>query len=95
MTAHLRAPGWYRAGAYLLQIWAQTIVHYAIAFHRHALARDQMVKSLTPLYLGRTATFIRRNADRCDDEAEADVQALARVFADAVRELHRLWKEGP
>ena len=76
-------------------LWAQTIIHYAIAFHRRALARDQMVSSLTPLYLGRTATFIRRNADRGDDEAEADVQALARVFADTVRELHRLWKEGP
>lgn len=76
-------------------LWAQIIIHYAIAFHRRVLARDQMVSSLTPLYLGRTATFIRRNADRGDDEAEADVQALAREFAGAVRELHRLWKEGP
>jgi len=77
------------------RLWAQIIVHYAIAFHRRALARDQLVSSLTPLYLGRTATFIRRNAGRDDDEAEADVQALARVFAEAVRELHRLWKEEP
>ncbi|HUP60222.1 MAG TPA: glycosyl transferase family 2 [Thermoanaerobaculia bacterium] len=74
-------------------LWAQIIIHFAIAFHRRSLARDQLVSSLTPLYLGRTATFIRRNADRSDDEAEADVQALARVFADVVRELHRLWKE--
>lgn len=74
-------------------LWAQVIIHYAIAFHRRSLARDQLVSSLTPLYLGRTATFIRRNADRSDDEAEADVLALAGVFADVVRELHRLWKE--
>lgn len=77
------------------RLWAQIIIHFAVAFHRRSLARDQLVSSLTPLYLGRTATFIRRNADRSDDEAEADVLALARVFADVVRELHRLWKEEP
>ncbi|MDP9190597.1 MAG: glycosyltransferase [Acidobacteriota bacterium] len=76
-------------------LWAQIIIHYAIAFHRRSLARDQLVSSLTPLYLGRTATFIRRNKDRSDDEAEANVLALARIFADVVRELHRLWKEQP
>jgi glycosyltransferase involved in cell wall biosynthesis len=77
------------------RLWAQIIIHYAIAFHRRSIARDQLVSSLTPLYLGRTATFIRRNTDRSDDEAEADVLALALVFADVVRELHRLWKEEP
>jgi len=74
-------------------LWARIIIHYAIAYHRRVLSRDQLVSSLTPLYLGRTAAFVRRNADKTDDEAEAGVQALARVFADLVRELHRLWKE--
>ena len=75
------------------RLWARTVIHYAIAFHRRVLARDQLVRSLTPLYLGRTASFVRQNMDRPDEDVEADVRALALEFADAAHLLHRLWKE--
>lgn len=74
-------------------LWARIIISYAIAHHRRVISRDQLVRSLTPLYLGRTATFVRRNAETTDEEAEADVRRLAGVFRDHAHELRRLWKE--
>ena len=76
-------------------LWARIIVQFAVAHHRRVIPRDQLVRSLTPLYLGRTATFVRRNLESTEDQAEAEVQALAAVFRGQARELLRLWKEGP
>ena len=39
-------------------LWVQTIYDFALAYHEKALHREHLLKSLTPLYLGRTASLV-------------------------------------
>jgi hypothetical protein len=62
------------------ETWARTIYAYALAWRRRLLPRDQLVRSLTPLYLGRTASFITTNLEASDEEAERQIDRLASTF---------------
>jgi hypothetical protein len=49
------------------EIWAHIIYGFANAFHKKTIHREHILRSLTPLYLGRTASFI---IDVWDSNAE-------------------------
>jgi glucosylglycerate synthase len=44
-------------------LWVRIVHDFAIAYHRRALPREQLLRSLVPLYLGRTASFVLATAD--------------------------------
>jgi len=51
-----------------------------VAYHKKKLPPQHLLKSLTPLYLGKTASFIRE-AERLDQgEAEAEIEKLCAEF---------------
>jgi glycosyltransferase involved in cell wall biosynthesis len=76
------------------ETWASTIYAYALAWRRRLLPRDQLVRSLTPLYLGRTASFITTNLESSDEEAEQQIDRLASTFAALVSGFVEAWKTG-
>jgi hypothetical protein len=39
-------------------LWARVIADFAVAHHERRLPRDHLLRSLTPLYLGRVAAFV-------------------------------------
>ena len=57
-------------------LWVRSVIEFAAAFHRMALNRDHLLRALTPLYLGRTASFVLENADADAGEVEANIEAL-------------------
>ena len=61
-------------------LWARVIYDVAIAYHQRLMPRDHLLKALTPLYLGRTATFVLDTQGLTSTEAEARTQALCRAF---------------
>ena len=40
------------------ELWARAVIDFAVAYHERRLARDHLVRALTPLYLGRVAAFL-------------------------------------
>jgi glycosyltransferase involved in cell wall biosynthesis len=63
-----------------LGMWARVVYDYAVAYHKKKLPPQHLLKSLTPLYLGKTASFIRE-AERLDQgEAEAEIEKLCAEF---------------
>lgn len=73
-------------------LWTRIIYDYAIAFHRKTLPREHLIKSLTPLYVGRTAAFILAARDMDGSEAEAEIEKLCMAFENDKDYLVSTWK---
>lgn len=73
-------------------LWTRVIYDYAIAFHQKKLAVTHLIKSLTPLYLGKTASFII-SAEQMDAvEAEAEIEKLCLEFENNKDYLASRWQ---
>jgi len=73
-------------------LWVRTVYDFALAYHRRALVADQLLRSLVPLYLGRTASFATEVAALDGDAAEARIHALAEQFWHDRRYLVERWR---
>lgn len=74
-----------------LSLWARIIYDYCIAYHKKKLPPGQLIKSLTPLYLGKTASFVLEVMDMEQAEAEAEIERLCTEFQDNKRYLVDNW----
>jgi glycosyltransferase involved in cell wall biosynthesis len=72
-------------------LWVRVVHDYAAAYRRRALPRQQLLRSLVPLYLGRTASFVREHEDASAEEVEAAIGALAEEFVSQKPRLRTLW----
>ena len=73
-------------------LWVRIIHDFAIAYRRRALPREQLLRSLVPLYLGRTASFVRATSESGAAEVEATIQALADEFVRQKADLRERWQ---
>jgi glycosyltransferase involved in cell wall biosynthesis len=60
--------------------WVRVIYDFAAAFHRRVIDREHLMKSLTPLYLARTASFVLQTAESPAAEVEQILEALCLEF---------------
>lgn len=74
-------------------LWTRVIYDYAIAFHQKKLSAEHLIKSLTPLYLGKTASFILAAKDMEGHEAEAEIEKLCMEFENNKDYLVTSWKQ--
>ncbi|MDO8890493.1 MAG: glycosyltransferase [Sulfurimicrobium sp.] len=74
-------------------LWTRVIYDYAIAFHHNKLPPEHLIKSLTPLYLGKTASFILAAANMEGAEAEAEIEKLCKAFEDNKEYLVMSWSK--
>ncbi|HVS31094.1 MAG TPA: glycosyl transferase family 2 [Thermoanaerobaculia bacterium] len=72
--------------------WARTVYAFALAYRRRALPVQQLLSSLTPLYLGRVASFVIANGNSSEEAAEKQVQQLARVFRSLCPDFATEWR---
>jgi glycosyltransferase involved in cell wall biosynthesis len=75
------------------RLWVRAIYDFATAYHRKVLPGDQLIASLVPLYLGRTASFVLQNERSDADEVEAVIQGLAGEFVAEKPYLLQRWSE--
>jgi len=75
-----------------LALWTRVIYDYAIAFHNKKLPIEHLIKSLTPLYLGKTASFILEVEQMGQEEAEAAIEKLCQEFEINKEYLTASWK---
>jgi glycosyltransferase involved in cell wall biosynthesis len=62
------------------EVWAQLIYGFALASHAKKINKEHLLKSLTPLYLGRTASFVVETAGSDASEVEGKIEGLCRIF---------------
>jgi glucosylglycerate synthase len=62
------------------ELWVQVVYDAAIAHRKRMIRRDHLLKALTPLYLGRTASFVHATQGLTSVEAEQKIEALCHTF---------------
>ncbi len=72
-------------------LWVRAVHDFAIAYRRRVLPRDQLLRSLVPLYLGRTAAFVIATVASDAAEVEAAIGALADEFVRQKPDLRARW----
>jgi glycosyltransferase involved in cell wall biosynthesis len=61
-------------------IWVDILYCFAIAAHKNVFNREHLIKSLTPLYLGRVASFVVEALDSSAAEVEDIIEETCRIF---------------
>ena len=61
-------------------LWAQVVYDAAVAYAKRVMPRDHLLKSLVPLYLGRTASFVLETQGLTSAEAEGRIEMLCQAF---------------
>lgn len=72
-------------------LWARVVYDVAVAYHQRLLPRDHLLKAFTPLYLGRTATFVLETQALTTAEAETRIDALCKAFEEQKPYLIERW----
>lgn len=75
-----------------LKLWTRIVYDYAVAYHKKKLPPQQLIKSLVPLYLGKTASFVMEVAEMNQKEAEAEIEKLCVEFEGNKEYLVNSWK---
>ncbi|MGE5173287.1 MAG: glycosyltransferase [Betaproteobacteria bacterium] len=75
-----------------LTLWTRIVYDYALAYHKKRLPAEHLLKSLTPLYLGKTASFVMEARDMNQNEAEAEIEKLCLEFEQSKEHLVNNWK---
>jgi glycosyltransferase involved in cell wall biosynthesis len=62
------------------ELWVRIIYEFALAYHKSVISRHHILSSLTPVYLGRTASFVNENLDTSPAQVEQEVENLCLEF---------------
>lgn len=73
-------------------LWTMVIYDYAAAFLKRKMPAEHLVRSLVPLYLGKTASFVLEACDMDHREAEREIDKLCLEFEDRKDYLANNWK---
>ncbi len=75
-----------------LGLWTRIVYDYALAFHMKKLPPEHLVKSLLPLYVGKTASFVLEAGPMGQYEAESAIERLCMEFENGKEYLLANWK---
>lgn len=73
--------------------WVEIVYSFALAAHRNVINREHLLKSLTPLYVGRTASFVRETWESDASEVEEKIEQLCRMFEEKKSFLLDNWEK--
>jgi glycosyltransferase involved in cell wall biosynthesis len=74
------------------ELWVKAVYSFALAFHHHILPVEQLMKSMIPLYMGRTASFVIENKDSSNAEVEEKIETLCHQYENQKSYLVEHWK---
>lgn len=89
----VRALAAQRSGSFRFpaSLWVRVVYDYAVAHHARLIHRDHLLRSLTPLYLGRTASFVHETATADGTEVERLLEDLCREYETSKPYLAARW----
>lgn len=73
-------------------VWARVVYDFAVAHHERRLARDHLLRALTPLYLGRVAAFLLEVGAGTPARVPGIVERLGRAFEAEKETLSARWR---
>ena len=73
-------------------LWARIVLEFSVAYKAHPLLRGQLLGSLTPLYLGRVASFVYETRMMTSREVEDRIESLCVTFESLKPYLAQLWR---
>lgn len=74
------------------EIWVKLLYEFIAAYHHLPHHRRDLLTWLTPLYLGRVASFITQTREMSFTEAEAEIEGLAQLCEQQKPYLLEVWK---
>ncbi len=63
-----------------LAMWVQTVYDFAVAYHEKVIHREHLLRSLMPLYLGRTASVVLETAGGGPEQVQHTVEQGCQTF---------------
>ena len=76
-----------------VDLWVHLVYEFAAAYHHRNLPREHLLRSLTPLYLGRTAGWVVQAAPYGAHEVETELDTLSARFEALKPHLRVRWNE--
>jgi len=73
------------------ELWARIVLDFAIAFKRQPMVRSYLLRSLTPLYLARVASFVIETENLVSEEVEERIERLCLCFDRLKPDLIARW----
>jgi glucosylglycerate synthase len=73
-------------------LWARVVYDFALGYHYDVVYREHLLKSLVPLYLGRTAAFVMATRDRGAAAGEALLDDVGTAFEGQKAYLADRWR---
>lgn len=74
------------------EVWVEIIYSFTIAAHKRLINKEHLLKSLTPLYIGKTASFVIETWDSDASEVEEKIEGLSISFENKKDFLVTNWK---
>ena len=74
------------------EIWVDIIYSFALAAHNNIINKEHLLKSLTPLYIGRTASFVIDAWESGAYEVEEKIEHLCRKYEEQKQSFADRWK---
>ena len=73
-------------------LWARIVYDYVLAYHKRVMSPEHLIRSLVPLYLGKTASFVIEAENMEQEGAEAEIEKLCLEFENKKDYLVTNWK---
>jgi hypothetical protein len=73
------------------EAWVEILYDAAAGWCHRRLGREDLIRAIVPLYLGKVATFVAETRDGSADEAEERLEALAQTYEGAKELLRAKW----
>lgn len=73
-------------------LWVQVVYDFALAYHDRLLHREHLLKALTPLYLGHTASFVIQTRGQGVERVEQELARLSDHFETMKPYLIQRWR---
>ncbi len=71
--------------------WVRTIFHFALACHRKVMSPEHIIKSLTPLYIGKVASFVIETWESSAEDVEKRLEDLCLSYEKKKGDLITGW----
>ncbi len=73
-------------------LWSQVVLDFAVAYKEQPVERGHLLRSLTPLYLARVASFVHQTEQLGSPEVEKRIENLCLSFEQKKPDLIRRWR---
>jgi len=73
-------------------IWVEIIYSFALAYHEKVMHHEHIIRSLTPLYIGKVAAFVIETWEMSSEEVEERLEKLCRTFMDFKEYIIERWE---